>query len=173
MKWLQTPTESIDIDDIVVIRPQKNSFAKSLYTPQFARGQKGKVVRINKQSITVDIQDGGTPVRVDFKDCGSYCGEKPTITIKDLIENEDFDYIECRARVDIPLGNSLGKADTIFVGCFEAKNGEIISLDDDTYDENAEVSSFERWTNPEKNIQNGLTIITGEYISLETEKERE
>ena len=43
---------------------------KSLYTPKFAAGNNGIILRINKCSVTVDIGDGGNPIRCDFKDVG-------------------------------------------------------------------------------------------------------
>ena len=48
----------------------------------------------------------------------------------------------------------------------KSKNGEIIPLDGDIYDKDEEVLSYEEWTQPEDDIQNGLTImVKGEWIS--------
>lgn len=73
------------------------------------------------------------------------------MTIGDLIKNKDYDYVSYR----LTLPND---SDT-FAGCFASKGGEIISLDGDIYDKDEEVLSYEEWTAPEDDIQNGLTIV--------------
>ena len=73
------------------------------------------------------------------------------MTIGDLIKNKDYDYISYRL--------TLPNGDNTFAGCFASKDGEIISLDGDIYDKNEEVLSYEEWTSPEDDIQNGLTIV--------------
>ncbi len=53
-----------------------------------------------------------------------------------------------------------------FAGCFASKDGEIVPLDGDIYDNDEEVISYEEWSRPEDDIQNGLTIVVkGEWIS--------
>ena len=79
------------------------------------------------------------------------------MTINDLIKNKDYDYISYRL--------ALPDGDDTFAGCFSSKNGEIISLDGDIYDKDEEVLNYEEWSNPEDNVQNGLTIIVkGKWI---------
>ena len=65
------------------------------------------------------------------------------MTVLDLIQYEDYDYIEWR--VISPDDNS-----EIFFGASASKNGELISLDDDIYDENTEIIRYEKWTNSKK-----------------------
>lgn len=71
--------------------------------------------------------------------------------IKDLIKNKDYDYIEWR--VTLPDGS-----DTFF-GATSSKNGKLISLDRDTYSDQTEILSYKEWSQPEDNIQNGLTVV--------------
>lgn len=73
------------------------------------------------------------------------------MTIGDLIKNKDYDYVSYR--MTIPSGSD------IFAGCFASKDGEIISLDGDSYSKNEEVLSYEEWINSKKDIQNGLTVV--------------
>ena len=80
--------------------------------------------------------------------------EKSYPTIGDLIKNKDYDYVEYR--VVIP---SEDEQDDIFAGAFRTESGKIIHLDGDIYDQNKEVIKSEEWSNPEKGIKNGLTII--------------
>ena len=80
------------------------------------------------------------------------------MTIGDLIKNKDYDYVSYRL--------TIRDGENIFAGCFASKDGEIISLDGDTYDKNEEVLSYEEWSQPEDDIQNGLTVVVkGEWIS--------
>ncbi len=79
------------------------------------------------------------------------------MTIKDLIRNKDYDYVSYR--LTLPDGSDT------FAGCFRSKNGEIHSLDGDSYNELEEVLYHEEWDMPEENIKNGLTVICkGEWI---------
>ena len=80
--------------------------------------------------------------------------EKSYPTIGDLIKNKDYDYVEYR--VVIP---SEDEQDDIFAGAFRTEAVKIIPLDGDIYDQNKEVIKSEEWSNPEKGIKNGLTII--------------
>lgn len=72
------------------------------------------------------------------------------MTIAELIKNKDYDYISYRL---------IEKGKMSFVGRFFSKNGEIISLNGDIYNKDKKVIFFEEWSQPEDNIQNGLTII--------------
>lgn len=83
--------------------------------------------------------------------------EKFYPTIGDLIKNKDYDYVEYR--VTIP---SADGQDDIFAGAFRTKSGKIIPLDKDIYDSDKEVIKSEEWSNPEKEIKNGLTVIVSE-----------
>ena len=80
------------------------------------------------------------------------------MTIGDLIKNKNYDYVEYR--LIIP-----GDRD-IFSGCFKSENGEIVPLDGDSYSKNEEVLRYEEWSNPKKDIKNGLTVVVkGEWTS--------
>ena len=49
-------------------------------------------------------------------------------------------------------------------------NGEIW-ITDDTYDKDEEVLSYEKWSKPEDNIQNGLTVVVkNEEVSRQLKK---
>jgi hypothetical protein len=81
--------------------------------------------------------------------------------VKDFF-NEDYDYVSYRltdryfdeTKQDIDYIDS-----SIFAGCFAIKDGKIIPLDGDVYDEDEEVLYFEKWVYPEEGITNGLTIV--------------
>ena len=79
------------------------------------------------------------------------------MTIGDLIKNKDYNYISYRLR--------LADGGNIFAGCFASKNGEIISLDGDVYDKDEEVIGYKEWSEPEDNMENGLTVVVkGEWV---------
>ena len=73
------------------------------------------------------------------------------MTIGDLIERKDYDYVSYRL--------TLRDGSDTFAGCFKSKSGEIIPLDGDIYDKDEEVLSYEEWTQPEDDINNGLTVV--------------
>lgn len=73
------------------------------------------------------------------------------MTIGDLIKNKDYDYVSYRL--------TLQDGSDTFAGCFAAKDGEIISLDGDTYSMDERVLKYEEWNNPEEGIDKGLTIV--------------
>ena len=77
------------------------------------------------------------------------------MTIKDLITNRDYDCISLRGIVPEKFGGG-----DVFFGKCKSINGELISLDGDTYDEKSEVISFQEWSND--NIQHGLTVVCKE-----------
>lgn len=86
--------------------------------------------------------------------------EKSYPTIGDLIKNKDYDYIEYR--VIIPF---IDEQRDIFAGAFKVKSGQVISIDGGIYDKNKKVIKSEEWSNPEKGIKNGITIIVnGGYV---------
>lgn len=80
--------------------------------------------------------------------------EKSYPTIGDLIKNKDYDYVEYR--VTIP---SADEQKDVFAGAFRTESGKIIPFDGDIYDSDKEVIKSEEWSNPEKGIKNGLTVI--------------
>lgn len=81
-------------------------------------------------------------------------------TIGDFIKNKDYDYVEYR--ITIPFAD---EQKDIFVGAFKVKSGQIISIDGGIYDSGKEVVGSEEWSNPEKGIKNGITIIVnGGYV---------
>ena len=73
------------------------------------------------------------------------------MTIEDLIKNKDYDYVSYR--LTLPNGSDT------FAGCFASKDGEIISLDEDIYNKDEEILSYEEWASPEDDVQNGLTVV--------------
>lgn len=82
------------------------------------------------------------------------------MTVGDLIKNKDYDYISWR----VTLTEKAGGGD-MFFGCTASKNGELISLDGDTYSKEEVVLSYEEWLKPEEGIENGLTVVVeGEWI---------
>ena len=79
------------------------------------------------------------------------------MTIGDVGKNKNYDYVSQRL--------SLRDGSDTFAGCFASKDGEIIPLDGDIYDKDEEVLSYEEWTQPEDDINNGLTVVVkGEWI---------
>ena len=81
------------------------------------------------------------------------------MTVGDLIKKKDYDYISWRAVVSI----SPDEEDDIFAGCSKSENGELISLDGDTYSKNTEVLKYEEWEDSEEGIINGLTVFYRGY----------
>lgn len=74
------------------------------------------------------------------------------MTVGDLIKNKDYDYISWRMRFP-----SLGD---VFIGSCGSKNGKLIFFGNDTdYSEDDEVLEYEEWARPEKDINNGLTVV--------------
>lgn len=76
------------------------------------------------------------------------------LTIKDLISKKDYDYISLR--LTLPEN---AKDNDIFFGVAKSENGNLITLDGDSYEEDSEVVNYEEWTNEEKGIYNGITIV--------------
>ena len=80
------------------------------------------------------------------------------MTIGDLIKNKNYDYVSYRL--------TLRDGSDTFACCFVSKDGEIILLDGDIYDKDEEVLNYEEWTQPEDDINNGLTVVVkGEWVS--------
>lgn len=77
------------------------------------------------------------------------------MSIKDLIEKEDFDFISFRL--------VLSAEEDIFAGAAMSEKGKLISLDGDVYSESAKIIKSERWTNEEENIKNGITVWVEEF----------
>jgi alpha-acetolactate decarboxylase len=74
------------------------------------------------------------------------------MTVKELISKKDYDYINWR----MTLPEDAGGGD-MFIGLTKSKNGRLIPLDGDNYNENTEVKHFEEWSS--ENIKSGLTIV--------------
>ena len=84
--------------------------------------------------------------------------------VKDLIKNKDYDCISWRIKVDEADRDKIGE-DDIFFGICYSRRGSLIPLDGDTYSEEEVVVSYEEWSNPEKGISNGLTVVVeGEWL---------
>ena len=82
--------------------------------------------------------------------------KEPYPTIKDLIKNKDYDYVEYRNWIF---------GENIFAGCFSSVNGKIVSIDGDTYDPEERVIASEEWSS--ENIEKGLTIIVKKNVVKE------
>ena len=76
------------------------------------------------------------------------------MTIADLIEHNDYDYMCWR----ITLPESIGGGDT-FMGVTRSEGGKLISLDGDTYSEDCEVLTYREWRDLKKGVENGVTIV--------------
>lgn len=74
--------------------------------------------------------------------------------LAELIKDKDYDSISVYARVP-----QLPPDDPLFVGKCKSVNGELISLDGDSYSDQIEVLEYEEWNNPKRNIKHGLSII--------------
>lgn len=82
------------------------------------------------------------------------------MTIKDLIKNKNYDCIDIRATP--PKG---WKVENMLIGYCKSEDGELISLDDDTYDEYEDIISSEEWKNEKVGVMQGLTVvIQGKWI---------
>lgn len=77
------------------------------------------------------------------------------MTLKDLIENKDYDYVSYR--MILPDGQD------IFAGCFKSDGGKIISIDGDSYSEDETIIRYAEWSS-DKHL-NGLTVwVEGEFL---------
>lgn len=77
--------------------------------------------------------------------------------VKDLIKNKDYPLIQFRyTHPEIPEG--------VFFGVCKSKNGELIPLDNDSYSEDEEVLSYEKFKSEKTNeIYLDITI-KGEWM---------
>lgn len=80
------------------------------------------------------------------------------MTIGDLIQNKDYDYISWRIALPKEFGN-----ESVFCGVSCSINGELISLDGDSYSIDTEIIEYEEWDNPDKGIHHGLTVICSDF----------
>lgn len=71
-------------------------------------------------------------------------------TVRELIKHKDYDYIAIY--FDFPEGK-------IFSGCCRSENGNLISLDGDTHNDEMEVKNWEEWSAPENSVKFGLTVV--------------
>lgn len=86
--------------------------------------------------------------------------------VRDLINKKDYDYIEWY----MTLPEDFGKSN-IFFGISKSINGELISLDGDSYSEDETVVSYNEWSDDELGIKNGLAIIVEtEWIGGEADE---
>lgn len=74
--------------------------------------------------------------------------------LKDLIQNEDFDYIEFRETV---LDDDGKTSICLFAGACKSIDGKLISLDGDNYSEEIEIMEYKRWS--DSIVKKGLTVI--------------
>lgn len=72
------------------------------------------------------------------------------MTIGELIKDKDYDFIELRI-YDSKLHRN------VFVGSTKSENGDLISLDGDTYRKESEVLDYEEWSG--KKVKNAATIV--------------
>lgn len=79
--------------------------------------------------------------------------------------NKGYDYVSYRLTLkgwdDKYLEtDELAISNSIFAGCFTFdENGDIKSLDGDTYSKNEEVIWYEEWDNENEGIKKGLTVL--------------
>lgn len=87
---------------------------------------------------------------------------KPYPTLKELFEGKSYDYVSYRgydAKRNKPPVQYDGTIDGEFCGCFRVENGEIKSLDNDTYYDDETVIASEEWSLPEEGIKRGISVI--------------
>ena len=84
------------------------------------------------------------------------------MTVQDLIDKKDYDYISYRVtHPEFPEGVLIGSCHSI--------NGKLIPDDQDYYSSNEEVLSYEEWIYEKNGIYNGLTVVVeGQWIGGET-----
>lgn len=96
------------------------------------------------------------------------------MTVKELIQDEDFDYInirltcptflekkmpaECRT-ADGAIDYARFPENAIFADSAKSEGGRIISSSGDSWGGDEEVAASIRWTDEENDIQNGLTLV--------------
>ena len=79
------------------------------------------------------------------------------MTIGYLIKDKDYDYVSYRVTWD-GIRKQCG-CNSVFAGAFSVENGKIMSLDGDTYCESEEVVDWAEWSNLDKGIIRGLTVV--------------
>lgn len=105
--------------------------------------------------------------------------KEPYPTIGDVIAGKNYDYVSYRVRFEKEKYEKRLPdyyfAEGMFAGAFAVNNGEIVSLDDDTYCKNEEVLESEEWKQltDEWEIIHGLTIVVaGELYEFPSEEEK-
>ena len=87
---------------------------------------------------------------------------KPYPTLKELLKGKNYDYVSYRgydAKRNTPPVQHDGTIMGEFCGCFCVEDGEIKSLDYDSYDSAETVIASEEWSLPEEGIIYGLTVV--------------
>ena len=72
------------------------------------------------------------------------------MTIGELIKDKDYDFIELRV-----FDSELHKS--VFIGSAKSINGDLLSLDGDTYCKESEILEYEEWSG--KKVKNAVTIV--------------
>ena len=81
------------------------------------------------------------------------------ITVGDLINDKDYDYISWRVVLPEIIAKDLEK-NSVWIGACASKDGKLIFFGNDTdYSKYEEVVSYEEWSKLEDGIVNGLTVI--------------
>ena len=75
------------------------------------------------------------------------------VTVRDIVQDDDYDGIEWR--ITTPEG--WDEPDMLFGAC-KFINGELITLDGDTYSLDETVVRYQKWSGGD--IQNGLIVVT-------------
>ena len=76
------------------------------------------------------------------------------MTIEELIKNKDYDFIELRV-FDPELHKS------VFIGSAKSINGDLLSLDGDTYRKESEILEYDEWSG--KKVKNAVTVVCEIY----------
>lgn len=72
------------------------------------------------------------------------------MTIGELIKDRDYDFIEIRIRNPETLNS-------VFVGSAKSENGELISLDGDTYSKDTKILGCEEWSG--RKVKCALSVV--------------
>lgn len=85
---------------------------------------------------------------------------KDSIPFNELFADEDFDYVSVYSTTILNFKDK--KKDIVgFCGSFKWKDKILTSLDGDSYSEAMSVLGYKKFTNPSKDIYNGIGILVG------------